>query len=215
MRKSAVYFLRTFGVFWFITFFILIFIAANDGETLKAVLFGAAALAGSIPFFVSAKTKEEREREHWEQAQIAGQMELLSRGKLPIAEDVPIALQAGETAYLCMPAIRFLADHKLRVRFGQATVAGIPMDALRKSVTIHHDFTDAVLGTLVATNRRLVFLQEKHPFSSGVCQLVSLTEDDRKIRIKTEGGTLVVETKSNRLWLAALSLILEQFKQRN
>ena len=127
---------------------------------------------------------------------------MLERGELPSLSDSPIAEDDEITHFHC-EAIRYMDDDFAAIRAAQASeYEPVPVSTivLRRKIRVHRDDYSGnagkFLGAFAMTDKRLVFLHERHGFSCTYDDLADVSEADM--------GKILIQAKDSRCLLHLL-----------
>jgi len=170
-------------------------------------------------FVVSGKQKKKKKaasepvRPFMDEESLSG----IVRGILPEISGTPVVLKEGEHARFYAPAIRYQTKRKAVGRTGGG--AGVSVRVAKgvsvrsgagSSKTVYGDVTDSFQGTVVLTDRRIVFLNSQSGFECPVSSITSIESEDGNILIQSGQKNYVLAVPGIDLFEKALRIVMNK-----
>lgn len=140
----------------------------------------------------------------------------IAQGKLPTITGTPILLQSGEIAHYYAPATRIITSNKavgrtgggagVRVRVAKGISVGTGGGA---SQTIYGQVTEKYHGTIILTNKRIIFIHNQKGFECKLPALTAITTADGCIVVQTGTKTYQFSVARQDLFASALSMLIK------
>ena len=143
------------------------------------------------------------------------ELQTIQDGNLPEITDVPVILGTGEVAHYFAPARRYITKTKAVGRTGgrggvSVRVAkGVTVHTGRSAgQTIYDDVTDTFNGSIVLTNRRLIFVAERNGFDVKLSSISAIVPGTL-IMIQSGSKSFMMEIAQPEYFVVAASIALD------